>query len=53
LALTPEESEKLILLENHPSCSVRLALRAANDPSRAPAGVVDFNPMESMDAIVK
>ena len=53
LALTPDESEKLILLENHPACSLRLALRAAGDDGKVNSKVVDFNPATSMDAIVK
>lgn len=53
LSLTPQESEKLLLLEEHPSCSLRLALRAKNDTSTIPSGVLDFNPSLSMDPIVK
>lgn len=53
LALTPGQSEKLISLETHPSCSVRLALRAADDDSNAPITVLDFNPSGSMDAVVQ
>ena len=53
LALTPEESERLVLLETYPSCALRLALRAASDDGRAPTSVLDFNPTESMDAIAK
>lgn len=53
LSLTPEESERLILLESHPSCSLRLALRAAGDQSRASTVVIDFDPMASMEPILK
>ena len=53
LALTPDESTKLILLEGHPSCRIRLALRPANDDSRTTTSVIDFNPVTSMDPIVK
>jgi Flp pilus assembly protein CpaB len=53
LSLTPEESDKLILLENHPDCRLRLALRAAGDQTRAPSDVIDFDPMRSMAPILK
>ena len=53
LALTPDESQKLILLENHPACSLRLALRAAGDTGKVTTGVVDFNPGTSMSPIVQ
>ncbi len=53
LSLTPSESEKLLLLEEHPACLLRLALRAKNDKGSITSGVVDFNPAVSMDPIVK
>lgn len=53
LALSPEESQKLILLENHPACRIRLALRGAGDSSMVGTGVLDFDPVASMETIVK
>ncbi|MBI4212887.1 MAG: Flp pilus assembly protein CpaB [Chloroflexi bacterium] len=53
LALTPDESQKLVLLENHPDCQIRLALRGAGDDSKWAPVVIDFDPFVSMDAIVK
>ncbi len=53
LALTPDQSEKLILLENHPDCRLRLALRAANDSSQASSGVMEFDPVDSMQPIIQ
>jgi pilus assembly protein CpaB len=52
MSLSPEESEKLILLENHPDCRLRLALRPAGDRTKAATGVIDFDPMASMDPIL-
>jgi pilus assembly protein CpaB len=52
LALTPEESQKLVLLENHSSCNLRLALRAAGDQARVSNAVVEFNPTASMAPII-
>jgi Flp pilus assembly protein CpaB len=53
LALTPDQSEKLILLENHPDCRLRLALRGANDNSQTTSGVMEFDPSDSMQAIIQ
>ena len=53
LSLTPEQSEKLILLENHPDCRLRLALRGANDDSSAASTVLEFDPVSSMQAIIQ
>jgi Flp pilus assembly protein CpaB len=52
-SLTPEESEKLLLIENHPDCHLRLALRAAGDSTKAPSAAIDFNPALSLDAVTK
>src|SRR5204863_13801 len=52
LALTPEESQKLVLLENHASCNLRLALRAAGDQAKVSDAVVEFNPTASMAPII-
>lgn len=53
LAVTPEESARLILLENHPDCRLRFALRAAGDQSRATPGILDFDPASSMNPVVR
>jgi Flp pilus assembly protein CpaB len=52
MSLSPDESERLILLENHPDCRLRLALRPAGDKTKATTGVIDFDPVRSMDPIL-
>ncbi len=52
LSLTPDDSERLILLENHPACTLRLALRSAGDQGKTSSNVVEFNPAASLDPII-
>lgn len=52
MALTPDESQKLILLETHSSCSLRLALRAAGDQGKVSTATAEFNPATGMAPIV-
>lgn len=53
LSLPPEDAQRLVMLENHPSCHLRLALRAAADNARLKIGVLDFDPAVSMDPVAK
>lgn len=52
MALTPDESQKLILLESHPSCSLRLALRSAGDNAKVSTATAEFNPATGLTPIV-
>lgn len=52
LSLTPEEAQRVVLLENHPSCRLRLALRAAEDKGTSRTAVADFDPSGSLAPVL-
>jgi pilus assembly protein CpaB len=52
LSLTPDEAQRLVLLENHPDCKLRLALRAAVDNAPIRTLVADFDPAVSLEPVL-
>lgn len=52
LSLSPDEAQRLVLLENHPDCKLRLALRATDDKAPVRMGVADFDPAVSLEPVL-
>ncbi len=51
LSLSPEEAQMLVMYENHPSCDIRLALRAPGDEKAVSTSVAEFDPAANMGAV--
>lgn len=51
LSLSPDEAQTLVMYENHPSCDIRLALRASNDEQSVATSVAEFDPTVSMGVV--
>ncbi len=52
LSLTPEEAQRVVVLEHHPDCDLRLALRAAGDTSSPRSAVAEFDPAISLAPVL-